>query len=151
MESYGLTIANNRYPGSICAVSTLEYIYEKYGFHTLDRTLRLCIGAWEGETNSLGSNMLKGIARLIVAFGDSLKDDLFKEKVGAYSARDIGRTAKERRAGSLGYAEAMLQLYNRKMKSGLSWTKLYSNKNEIPNDINLVEEPEEADQEVMEL
>ena len=151
VESYGLTIANNRYPGSICAVSTLEYIYEKYGFHTLDRTLRLCIGAWEGETNSLGSNMLKGIARLIVAFGDSLKDDLFKEKVGAYSARDIGRTAKERRAGSLGYAEAMLQLYNRKMKSGLSWTKLYSNKNEIPNDINLVEEPEEVDQEVMEL
>ena len=52
---------------------------------------------------------------------------------------------------SLGYAEAMLQLYNRKMKSGLSWTKLYSNKNEIPNDINLVEEPEEAEQEEMEL
>ena len=151
VESYGLTIANNRYPGSICAVSTLEYIYEKYGFHTLDRTLRLCIGTWEGEVYSLGSNMLKGIARLIVAYGDALRDDVFKEKVGAYSARDIGRTAKERRAGSMGYAEAMLQVYNRKMKSGLPWTKLYSNKNDIPKDIDLHEEEEELEQEEMEL
>jgi len=52
--------------------------------------------------------MLNGIARLIVAFGDAMKDDAFKEKVGKYSSKEIGRTAKERKAGSLGYAESML-------------------------------------------
>lgn len=155
VESYGLTIASNRYPGCVCAISTLEFIYEKYGFHTLDRTLRLCVGTWEGEPNSLTANMLKGIARLIVAFGDSLRDDLFKEKVGAYSSRDIGRTAKERKAGSLGYAEAMLLAYNRKMKGGLKWSRLYTNRNDVPEDMEADEEPsedmEQEEQEEMEL
>ena len=155
VESYGLTISNHRYPGCVCAISTLEFIYEKYGFHTLDRTLRLCIGTWEGEPNSLTSNMLKGIARLIVAFGDSMRDDLVKEKVGAYSARDIGRTAKERKAGSLGYAEAMLLAYNRKMKGGLKWSRLYTNRNDLPEDMEqegeTSEDMEQEEQEVMEL
>lgn len=62
---------------------------------------------------------------MIVAFGDTMKDNLFKEKVGVYSARDIGRTAKERKAGSQGYAEAMLIAYNKKMKMPLRWEKLY--------------------------
>ena len=35
------------------------------------------------------------------------------------------RTAKERRLGSIGYAEAMLVAYNRKCKYLLRWTKLY--------------------------
>ena len=52
------------------------------------------------------------------------------DKVGIYSARDIGRTAKERKAGSIGYAEAMLIAYNKKMKSALSWSRLYTNKSE---------------------
>lgn len=85
----------------------------------LDRTLRLCVGTWEGDYNSLSANMLKGIAQLIVAFGNVLKDDIFKEKVGKFSSKEIGRTAKERKAGSLGYAEAMLIAYNKKMKSPL--------------------------------
>jgi len=128
VESYGLTITFNKVPGGICAVATLEYIYQKYGFHVLDRTLRLCIGTWEGEINSLSSNVLKGLSHLVVAFDENLRDDIFKDKVGAFSARDIGRTAKERKAGSFGYAEAMLIAYNKKMKSALKWSKLYSNK-----------------------
>jgi len=128
VESYGLTLASSRVSGTICAVATLVYIYQNYGFHVLDRTLRLCIGAWEGDAYSLSANMLKGIAHLIAAFGDTMRDDLFKEKVGSYSARDIGRTAKERRTGSLGYAEAMLIAYNAKMKSALRWSKLYTSK-----------------------
>jgi hypothetical protein len=128
VESYGLTIAGKQGPGLICAISTLEYIYEKYGFHVLDRSLRLCVGTWEGEKNSLSSNMLKGVALLIVAYGDTLKDDLFKDKVGIYSAKELGRIAKERASGSHGYAEAMLIAYNRKMKNGLKWSLLYSNK-----------------------
>ena len=98
VESYGLFISGTKVPGGICAIACLEYIHEKYGFHVLDRTLRLCVGTWEGDYNSLSANMLKGIAQLIVAFGDVLKDDIFKEKVGKFSSREIGRTAKERKA-----------------------------------------------------
>ena len=128
VESYGLTITSNKVPGGICAVATLGYIHQKYGFHVLDRTLRLCIGTWEGDVNSLSSNMLKGIAHLVVAFGENLRDDIFKDKVGVFSSREIGRTAKERKAGSLGYAEAMLIAYNKRMKAALKWSKLYTNK-----------------------
>ena len=131
VESYGLSITSNKVPGGICAVATLEYIYQKYGFHVLDRTLRLCIGTWEGDVNSLSSNMLKGIAHLVVAFGENLRDDIFKDKVGIFSSREIGRTAKERKAGSLGYAEAMLIAYNKRMKAALKWSKLYTNKFEV--------------------
>lgn len=71
--------------------------------------------------------MLKGIARLIIAFDEKMRDDIFKEKVGAYSAKEIIRTAKERRAGAIGYAEAMLLAYNKKLKYPLRWSNLYSN------------------------
>lgn len=128
VESYGLFLSSTKVSGSICAISCLEYIYTKFGFHVLDRTLRLCVGTWEGDCNSLSANMLKGIAHLIVAFGDLLKDDLFKEKVGSFSSRELSRTAKERKAGSYGYAEAMLLAYNKKMKSPLRWSNLYSKK-----------------------
>lgn len=41
VESYGLHITTSKASGGIGAISTLEYIYEKFGFHVLDRTLRL--------------------------------------------------------------------------------------------------------------
>ena len=128
VESYDLVIGATRGVNTICAVSSLEYIYEKYGFHVLDRALRLAVSTWEGDPNSLSSNMLKGIARLVVAFGDSLRDDLFKDKVGMYSAREITRTAKERASGSMGYAEALLLAYNKKMRYPLRWSNLYTGK-----------------------
>lgn len=134
VESYGMFISAGKVPGGICAVACLEYIYQKFGFHVLDRTLRLCVGTWEGDYNSLSANMLRGIALLIVAFGDILKDDVFKEKVGKFSAREIGRTAKERKAGSVGYAESMLIVYNKKMKAPLKWSKLYMTKSGAQND-----------------
>lgn len=125
VESYGLFITSGKAPGGICAVACLEFIYHKFGFHVLDRTIRLSVGTWEGDDNSLTANMLKGIALLIVAFGDTMKDDVFKEKVGTFSSKEISRTAKERKAGSQGYAEAMLIAYNKKMKAPLKWSKLY--------------------------
>lgn len=125
VESYSLAIGQVRNYGVICAVSSLENIYDKFGYHVLDRTLRLCVGTWEGDMNSLSANFLNGVARLVVAFGDSLKDDIFKEKVGFMSVKQLSRTAKERRPGSIGYAEAMLVAYNRKCKYPLRWTKLY--------------------------
>lgn len=148
VESYDLTIGVTKSPGVIGAVSSLEMIYDKYGYHVLDRTLRLCVGAWEGDVNSLSANILKGIARLIVAFGDTMRDDLFKEKVGVVSIKDLSRTAKERKAGSLGYAEAMLIAYNRKFKSPLKWAKLYEYQargDSGEDDAEAAEEDEQAD------
>ena len=145
VESYDLTISKNKAPGMICAVSSLELIYRKHGFHALDRTIRLCVGTWEGETGSLSSGILKGIAKLVVAFGDSLRDDVFKEKVGVYSAREISRLARERKAGSMGYAEAMLIAYNRKTKKGLSWSKLYSGKKRLTDDADYGDTTEEKE------
>ena len=127
VESYGLFLSSAKVIGGICAISTLEYIHNKFGFHTLDRTLRLCIGTWDGEINSLTANILKGISKLIVAYENDLKDDIFKEKIGRCSIKELARTAKERIAGSLGYAEAMLFLYNKKMRMPLKLSKLYKN------------------------
>lgn len=126
VESYGLIISYKRIPCSICAISTLEYIFEKHGFHTLDRTLRLCVAAWEGDFNSLSGNMLKGVSRLIVAFGDKIRDDTFKERLSNYTPKEISKTARERKSGSLGYAEAMLLIYNKKTRTPLRWSRLYS-------------------------
>jgi len=123
--SYRLDIGNTRQPGIICAVSALESIYDKYGLPILDRTLLLCVGTWEGDMNSFSGNILKAIAKLISVYGDNLKDVIFKEKVGSVSIKTIIRNAKERRPGSLGYAEAMLIEYNRKCKYPLHWKKLY--------------------------
>ena len=128
VQSFGLKIAHTKTPGAICAISTLESILSKYGFHVLNRTLTLCCGTWEGDYNSFSGNILMGIARLIVAYEDTLKDEIFKEKLGCVSTRELIRSAKERNNGSMGYAEAMPSFYNRRMKPGLPWGKLYSAK-----------------------
>jgi len=149
VESYSLAIGQVRNYGVICAVSALERIYDKYGYHALDRTLRLCVGAWEGDILSLSANILNGVARLVYTFGDSLKDDLFKERVGLISVKQLIRTAKERRPGSIGYAEAMLVAYNRKCKHPLQWNKLYEKNLEASADcdfsVDLSDDDADAD------
>ena len=139
VRSYGLEVTGNHQPNGICAVNTLERIYDKYGRETLDKTLRLAVATWEGENNSLSGNILMGIARIIVAYGESLKEDLFKDHVGKMSVKSIIRTAKERRPGALGYSEAMLLAYNNRNKYRLSLRALYGGKNVI----NDPDEPEE--------
>ena len=128
VESYGLKIDNKHGPGNITAVSTLESVFTKYGYHTLDRTLRLCIGTWEGESNSLSANMLNVVSKLIVTYGEALNDELFKEKLGMSSVKLLIRTAKERGPGSVRLAEAMILIYNGKKKgtaNKLNIRKLY--------------------------
>ncbi len=128
VESYDLEITSSASPGGICAVSALEYIYDKYGFQCLDRVLRLCVGTWEGAPLSFSANILKGISRVINAYGDTVKDDLFKERLSRVSIKELSRTAKDRRAGSLGYAEAIVTFYNKRSRFGLSMEKLYTHK-----------------------
>lgn len=128
VESYNLKISGSTNPGCISAVSSLERIYDKYGYDMLDRVLKLLIMTWEGEQKSFTANMMNGLARLLAVYGDKIKEDIFKEKLGEISLKEITRTARERRTGSLGYAEAMLVFYNKKLKAPLHWNTLYSNK-----------------------
>lgn len=128
VESYDLTVSGKTAPGTICAVATMESIYDKYGFHILDRTIGLLIGAWEGAQKSFSANMLNGTARLAHCYGESLKDAVFQEKLGSVSIKELSRTARERSAGSRGYAEAMLQIYNKKAQHPLQISKLYHGK-----------------------
>lgn len=131
VESYSLTItSNNKAPGAVNAVSAMESIYTKYGYHVLDETLFLCISAWEGDPVSFTGSMLKGIAKLITTFGDNLQPELFVERLGRVSAKEITRNARDRHNGSLGFAEALLTYYNRKTKHPLHWSKLYNTKTE---------------------
>ena len=74
-----------------------------------------------------------GIAKIIVAYGDSLREDVFKDHVGKMSVKSIIRTARERRPGALGYSEAMMLAYNAKNKYHLSLKTLYGGKS-VTND-----------------
>ena len=51
-----------------------------------------------------------GIARIIVAYGDSLKEDVFKDHVGKMSVKSIIRTARERRPGEYWKKRAVREL-----------------------------------------
>ena len=126
VESYNLTISARKVPGCVNAVSALEYIFDKYGYQVLDRSLFLLVSTWEGETDSLSCNMLKGVAKLIVAYGDNLNDAQFVDRLSKVSVREIIRTAKDRHAGTQGYAEAMLLQYNKRLKYPLRWKSLHS-------------------------
>lgn len=129
LESYGLDVGTKKEPGTICAVSTVENIYKKWGYHVLNRVLRLIIGTWEGDANSFSANMLNAVTRIVVVYGKTLNDEIFKEKVGNLSIKQLSRNAKDRRKGSMGYAEVMLLEYNGKKKSPagrLPLNKLYT-------------------------
>ena len=129
IESYGLTVGSKKHHGTICCIATLESIYTKYGYQVLNRILRLIISTWEGDINSFSANIFNALTKLVVTFGDSLNDEIFKEKVGNVSVKQLVRTAKERRSGSMGVAEAMLIEYNGKRKNPagrLPINKLYA-------------------------
>lgn len=126
VESYNLTISSRKVPGHISAVSALEYIFDKFGYRVLDRTLFLLVSTWEGEVDSLSSNMLKGVAKLVVSYGDQLNDEEFVNRLSKVSVREIIRTAKDRHAGTQGYAEAMLLQYNKRLKYPLRWNSIAS-------------------------
>ena len=50
------------------SVGTVEKIYDKYGFETLNRVFQLIVATWEGDQNSLSSSMLNGVARIVDAY-----------------------------------------------------------------------------------
>jgi len=80
---------------------------------------------------------------VVEVFGDTLDDDLFKEKLGNVSIKQLTRTAKERRPGSMGYAEAMIIEYNGKKKNNayrLHINKLYSYKHSLLKQVDSLQD-----------
>ena len=140
-ESYSLTITNkSKTNGGLCAISALEFIFRKYGYHILDQTLYMTVSTWEGDPVSLCATILKGIARLLDCYGESLRADLFVERLSRVPVKEIIRSARERNNGSLGYAEALLTYYNKKTRYPLRWSKLYKNASDVDADDEDVEE-----------
>lgn len=131
VNSYGLEVAgDSNERTNICAVSALENVYDQYGYHILDRTIRLLLATWEGEAGSFSGTMIKAVAKIIVTYGGELQEELFKMNVGNYTVRSIVRRAKEIRPGLLGFATALVYAYNdKKKKNILSPDKLYIGKN----------------------
>lgn len=149
VAKYKLKIGQTKGNGVICAVSTLESIFVKHGYSVLNRTLGLCVMTWEGDYNSFSANIINAVAKIVVTYDEELNDDVFREKVGAESIKQLGRTAKERRPGSMGYAEAMVILYNGKRKNRhtrLSLNALYSREG-IQHRREIDEEDEDLDEE----
>ncbi len=130
VESYDLKVASCNVPGGICAVGALEKIFDRYGYDMLDKILHLIIITWEGEQKSFSANMLNGVARLLYAYGEDIKEDSFRDRLSGVSIKELTRTAKERRAGSLGFAEALLFYYCKHMRKPLPWSDLYVTKRE---------------------
>ena len=71
VESYSLSIGQVRNYGVVCAVSTLESIYDKVRLSCSGPDTSALCGHLGGRMNSLSANMLNGIARLIHTFGDA--------------------------------------------------------------------------------
>ena len=131
-ESYSLTITNkSKTNGGLCAISALEFIFRKYGYHILDQTLYITVSTWEGDPVSLCATILKGIARLLDCYGESLRADLFVERLSRVPVKEIIRSARERNNGSLGYAEALLTYDNKTTRYPLRWSKLYNNASDV--------------------
>ena len=145
VESYNLEITPGGVPGGICAISTLESIYDKHGMQMLDKVLRLCVNTWEGIPQSFTSGILKGIAKLIDSYGDDLKEETFIDRLSKATPKEIIRTAKERRAGMMGYAEALLIYYNKKTRNPLPWQTLYIHKKKQSEWIPLSELDKESE------
>ena len=141
VESFGLHLGSKKQVGTISAITTVESVYEKYGLQILTRVLQLIIGTWEGDVNSFSANMLSAVARLAYTYDTELVDEVFKERLGEHSVKEITRCANERSVGSLGYAEALLCFYNKKMKNQLDILKLHSSKGRKPDKEEILQTP----------
>ena len=128
LESYKLTVSPSSKNGCVSGITVVQKIYRKYGYHVLDRTLKLLVCTWEGEARSLSSAMFSGVAKMIDCYGDSFDDDVFIEKLSFVPCSEIIRMARERQGGAQGYAEALVIQYNKRNKSTLSLGKLYGKK-----------------------
>jgi len=66
----------------------------------------------------------------ISPYDGNLRDDLFQEKVSKFSSREISRSAREQKMGSMGYAEVMLAACSKKTHYPPRWSQLHELKSQ---------------------
>ena len=129
---FGLDIDDRAYQLAYFAVLMKA---RKYNRRILDKNITPLVYSIQ-ESNGLSSEFINHV----IAANNDIKDDLFAEKLGRISIKELSRTARDRRAGSLGYSEAMLLAYNKKSQKPLKFEQLYSNKGAKPQNAITKEE-----------
>ena len=148
VNSYDLEISgDNGKANSIVAVSAIENVYDEYGYHILDQTIRMILQTWEGESGSFSGSMIKAFAKMIVTYGDEMEEEAFKKNVGKYTVRTLVRRGKEIKPGILGLATALIDAYNdKKKKNILAPDRLYKNAKYKPQTEQAAIPEDESDQ-----
>ncbi len=111
LQLCGLSIGTKKAENTIISSSTIDEIYENYGYVNLKQTLCLIKNTWGGDKDSFHRNIMKAVSMLLTAYA-YLDEDVFRKEIGAVSAQDILDLGAKRRTGALGVAEAMVELYN---------------------------------------
>lgn len=112
LQLCGLSIGTKKAENTIIGSSTLDEIYENYGYVNLKQTLCLIKNTWGGDKNSFHHNIMKAVSTLLTAYA-YLDKDVFRKEIGAVSVNDVIILGNKRRAGFLGVAEVMVELYNK--------------------------------------
>ena len=89
--------------------------------------------------------MLKGVAKILYVYKSSLKRDVFIEKCGKISIKEISRLAKDRKNGSSGYSEALIIFYNKRTKNPLPLDMLYSRVDNVIQSKKIMKTSNESD------
>ncbi|MDR2978270.1 MAG: hypothetical protein LBU56_02470 [Rickettsiales bacterium] len=124
LDGYKLNVGKGYKNGSINAVSSLLYIHKKFGFQVLERTIKLCISTWGGDELALSFAPLRGVALMLVAYGEDIDNNKFREKLCGRSPKSIVGRAKDRDGGSMGFALELLCEYNKKINVGQARDRL---------------------------
>lgn len=103
--NHGLKIDPGAKPGHLRCVAACEKVVELGGIDLLDETLRICVAAYQGETDSLRAEIVHGVA-LILAFypPDTVDVDRLVAGMQAIAARQVSARAaalRETHAGQL--------------------------------------------------
>lgn len=77
VEKNGLGISRGTGKNKVQALTTLDNIYKKYGKEHLDNTLQYIKLTWNGESESLIKNMLRGVSEFINTYKDDIKMETF--------------------------------------------------------------------------
>lgn len=111
LQLCGLSIGTKKAENTIISSSTIDEIYENYGYVNLKQTLSLIKNTWGGDKDSFHHNIMKAVSTLLTAHA-YLNEVIFIKEVGKVSVNNLLRLGKEKRAGFLGVAEAIMELYN---------------------------------------
>lgn len=108
LQLCGLSIGTKKAENTIISSSTIDEIYENYGYVNLKQTLSLIKNTWGGDKDSFHHNIMKAVSTLLTAHA-YLNEVIFIKEVGKVSVNNLIRLGKEKRAG---FWELRKQLWN---------------------------------------